>query len=320
MEIYQNISRGVPAKDSVSLNGLIVRTFNFNADPSTQRYAPFSNDNNIKSITIDNQDVLSYFSLFVRDYTPQDSQDPATQPDVPYGDSDAVHKIIPAGNTADRRRHKYTIDSLTPKKDITSNYNDITQNIRLVDDNLKICANNSENGTWKKDAGAVWWVSFESPYITIFQNEGYIDFETFEESDCKEGWNKNMGVIDCYHEVVLDGLLIFPYGPAIISMPNNADKDEFGPYYKDIYDDDVTPTGIGKERYYTKYGKILGSMTANTIGMVSVQGSAIIDDDSVDYDAEAQFDYDQEVVPDIIPSDTTQDTSTDYMPDATVQP
>lgn len=278
----------IQPKDSVSLNGLITRTFNFYANPLAGDLVRGTKGTNIKSIDIDNQDALSYFSLFVKDYTPMGSTD-----DGYYGEADAEHRDIPQGTTADGDVHKYTIDSLTPKKDIISNYNDITQNIRLVDDNLKICANNSEDGTWKKDnSGAIWWESFESPYLTIFQNEGYIDFEKFEESACKKTWNKNMGVIDCYHGLTLDGLLIFPYGPAIISMPNNADKDEFGPYYKDIYDDDVTPTGIGKERYYTKYGKILGSMTANTIGMVSVQESAIIDDDSVDYDAEAQFDYD----------------------------
>ena len=271
-QINTNNRRGIPAKDSVSLNGLVVRTFEFVADPGILfiDLSRLGENPNVKSINIDNQDALSYFSLFVRDYTPGDS-------DVETKDTD----VMPAdGNT-----HKYTIDNLTPKKNIASNYNDITQNIRLVDDNLKICANNSEDGTWKESNNAVWWESFESPYITIFQNEGYIDFTKFEDTSCKIEWNKNMGVIDCYHGVVLDGLLVFPYGPAIISMPNHSIKDEYGPYYRDVYDDDVTYTGNNKERYYTKYGKILGSMTANTIGMVSVIGdSSIIDDDSIDLD------------------------------------
>lgn len=254
-------------KESMSLNGIIVETLNFMAKPMIG----FTN----KIITVDNSDIMSYFSLFVRDYTP----------DV---DADDAPVVRPLGASADGEPdHNYTIDNLTPKKTITSNFNDITQNIRVVDDNLKICANNYEEGTWKKlNDGSVWWESFEPSYITIFQNEGYIDYTRFEDVPCRNTWNKNMGVIDCYHDVSLDGLLIFPYGPAIISMPNGSIPDEYGPYYRDAYDDDIVDTpgrdGINHERYYTRYGKILGSMAAHTIGMVSVIGeTSIIDDDSL---------------------------------------
>ena len=259
-------------KDSMSLNGIIVETLNFKANSLVY-------ESTNKVITVDNSDIMSYFSLFVRDYTPDDAV------------------VCPLGNTGNASAdgepdHNYTIDNLTPKKTITSNFNDITQNIRLVDDNLKICANNYDEGTWKKlNDGSIWWESFKPPYITIFQNEGYIDYTRFENVPCKIAWNKNKGVIDYYHGVSLDGLLIFPYGPAIISMPNNSIPDEYGPYYRDAYDDDIIDTpgqgGINHERYYTKYGKILGSMTANTIGMVSVIGeTSIIDDDSLKYNGD----------------------------------
>lgn len=264
-------SREGTFKDSMSLNGIIAETLNFKAKPNA--WDIITN----KVITVDNSDAMSYFSLFVRDYTP----------DV---DADNAPVVRPLGESADGETdHNYTIDKLTPKKTITSNFNDITQNIRLVDDNLKICANNYDEGTWKKlNDGSVWWESFKPPYITIFQNEGYIDYTRFENVPCKIAWNKNMGVIDYYHGVSLDGLLIFPYGPAIISMPNNSIPDEYGPYYRDAYDDDISDTpgsgGINHERYYTRYGKILGSMTAHTIGMVSVIGeTSIIDDGSLHY-------------------------------------
>ena len=168
------------------------------------------------------------------------------------------------GDTADGRTNDlfwYTPD-FPADVQLISNYSDIINQLRVVDDNIKVCPNNMDKGTWKKDYGKYYWESNEPVYIIIISKEGYLLDRIFSSYNVSSDWC--VGTFDAVpnQELVLDGLLVYPYGPAILSDPNAADSDGYGGNYPDKYD---------SVPFYNKRGKILGSSSERTLGIISIE-------------------------------------------------
>lgn len=272
-------------KDALALNGIVDKSFEFpmwKFNPDISK--PYAYVSSKQSGAISDDDSLIYFGLFVEDKIWTElNADPDTSSDL----------------SADGNNHAYSVDVLTPPVDIESQYNDITRDIRIVNDNVKICPNNSEKGSWihenipySDNARKVRWESIDNVYPMVFQREGYMDTSAvpgptgihgyLDLTGWQKLWSENLGLIDCYHGdnncgIFFNGMLTFPYGPAIIMM-NDTPQDNYGPFYVDMNEtDDGQGSGDDHARYYTKRGKILGSTTDKTMGMISVLSNGYID-------------------------------------------
>ena len=163
--------------------------------------------------------------------------------------------------TADGRSNPTWYNPELPvPQNIEGNYTNMTTNMRVIDENLKICPSNMKDGCWDKDNNKFYWISSKPVYPIITRNEGWLMSQLYEDySDL----NWCAGIMDTLHQIILDGLLIYPYGPAILSHYDEGTHDEYGQYFKDKYDDE--------HPFYHKEGKILGNTGSTTTGMVFVE-------------------------------------------------
>ena len=166
--------------------------------------------------------------------------------------------------------------ALAAEQELTGNYSDITNNTRIVEENLKICPTNMDEGAWHKDSNGYYWVSDRPIYPIVISKEGYYDFSVQDagpiENDSNFPANWDIGTVSANwvndHSsqflpkwtISLNGLLMFPYGPALLSHCDNEDADEYGQYYEDRFD-------VGHP-FYHKQGRILGNTNSITKGMM----------------------------------------------------
>ena len=163
--------------------------------------------------------------------------------------------------TADGRSNPTWYNPELPvPQNIEGNYTNMTTNMRVIDENLKICPSNMKDGCWDKDNNKFYWISSKPIYPIITRNEGWLMSQLYEDySDL----NWCAGIMDTLHQIILDGLLIYPYGPTMLSHYDEGTHDEYGQYYEDKYDDE--------HPFYHKEGKILGNTGSTTTGMVFVE-------------------------------------------------
>ena len=163
--------------------------------------------------------------------------------------------------TADERQNPTWFDPILPQEQqIEGNYTNMTSNMRVVDENLKVCPNNMKDGCWEKDDDKFYWISSKPIYPIITRNEGWLMGQLYEDYS---GLNWCAGIMDTLHQIILDGLLIYPYGPAMLSHYDKEGSDEYGQYYEDKYNEN--------QPFYHKEGKILGNTGSTTTGMVFVE-------------------------------------------------
>lgn len=166
------------------------------------------------------------------------------------------------GEVADERQDAiWHNPTLSPTTNLEGKYTNLTQNTRVVDENLKICPNNMDEGTWGHDSFGYYWVSNKLVYPMIFSQDCYINGEN--------AVNWNVGLFDATHPITVDGLLTYPYGPAILTHFDEGTHDEYGQYYEDKYE--PAPSGGTGKPFYHKEGKILGNTGSTTTGMVFVE-------------------------------------------------
>lgn len=143
-------------------------------------------------------------------------------------------------------------------------YSDITNSMRVVDENLKVCPNNMEEGTWKNDNDEYYWISNKPVYPMIFSRNYYPNGQ-----ETNVYVIKILGIFDAKHPIVVDGLLTYPYGPALLTHFDEDTHDKYGQYYQDKYS--PMPIGGTGKPFYHKQGKILGNTNSTTKGMVFVE-------------------------------------------------
>ena len=167
-----------------------------------------------------------------------------------------------ANEVADERQDAiWHNPTLSPTTNLEGKYTNLTQNIRVVDENLKVCPNNMDDGTWKHDDQGYYWVSNKVLYPMIFSQDCYINGGNAA--------NWNVGLFDAKHPIVVDGLLTYPYGPALLTHFDEDTHDKYGQYYQDKYS--PMPIGGTGKPFYHKQGKILGNTNSTTKGMVFVE-------------------------------------------------
>jgi hypothetical protein len=234
--------------ENASLNGIVMKNFTIKSWYDSETSSP-----EVKSFEIDDSNAISYISVFEK---------------VGGGDLTALDL-----------GKKYRKPEFPNTKILKSKFTDITENLRTLDDNLKVCANNSEDGSWseKRDndnniSGFIWTAN-EPVYPIIIQHEGYFHNEPWEElKELAPFWG--VGIMDFKHDVELNGLLTFPFGPALETLTHSDNpniEDEYGGFYKDFWDfyeyNGRLKTQVTEERYYTRTGRILGNTTCATMGM-----------------------------------------------------
>ena len=119
-------------------------------------------------------------------------------------------------------------------------------------------------------------------YPIIIQHEGYYHDKSWDSMENSvKYWC--VGILDYKDEICLDGLLTFPFGPAILTITHTpAIEDQYGGFYEDYWEnfnDDGSAKSADESRirYYTRTGRILGNTTCQTIGMFTAFTSGMID-------------------------------------------
>lgn len=163
---------------------------------------------------------------------------------------------------------------------LTTQYYDFTKNIRIFDDNIKICPNNIHDGKWKKDGESYYWESFDKiPYIFI-PRCGYI-------GSSKVGDDVGIGVvkIGCGNlkpnseqssqgvPLIFGGLLVYPFSPCVIVKGTNDDLGRIN----DAHEDTIRPiAGVPIScGHYISRGRIMGVTNGEVGGMLSIDQSQI---------------------------------------------
>lgn len=106
--------------------------------------------------------------------------------------------------------------------DVRANYFDITPSLRIVENNVKICPNNSFMGTWRWNSNEteIQWESAEPVPYVIIPYEGYVgrNFNAnTHRGHLKIGCGNFKSDVNANGSpVTLDGVLVYPFTPCVI--------------------------------------------------------------------------------------------------------
>ena len=123
----------------------------------------------------------------------------------------------PIGSPSDEA----SVEVLTAN-DLTANCFDLTHALTVVENNIKICPNNSFMGTWKwnQNETEIQWESAEPVPCVIIPYEGYVGSEfnaNVRRGHLKIGCgNFKTGETSNGLAVTFDGLLVYPFTPCVI--------------------------------------------------------------------------------------------------------
>lgn len=195
-----------------------------------------------------------------------------------FENTDTADISSPVGVQIQGGRRNIRHPELPVAKPIESSYSDMTHHLKVVDDNLKICPYNRQDGSIKNvmvnevSRGYI-WVANEPVYPIIIPKEGYMNFDQIiDQSTTPGGWC--IGICDYDHDVYYDGLLMFPYGPTVLTDLGTP-VDNYGPYMEDFHHPGTGETG---SPYYMKTGRIMGTTTDGTVGLVTIDANATVDE------------------------------------------
>lgn len=150
-----------------------------------------------------------------------------------------------------------------------ANYFDITPSLRMVENNIKICPNNLNMGTWESNSNgrAIAFKLAEPIPLSIIPYEGYIG--SYQVSGGNEGKVK----IGCCNfksssnangeAVVFNGLLVYPFTPCIIMNPSNDQS------INDSQNDAYTGGS-----HKISHGRMMGVTDGSISGMITMLNSS----------------------------------------------
>lgn len=150
--------------------------------------------------------------------------------------------------------------------DISTRYFDITNTIRMVENNVKICPNNAASGSWTLETGGtrrIKWESIEDIPVVIIPQRGYIGAQGVENGIYKMGCGNFKREEEDGVNVSLKGLLVYPHTPCIITL---RDNDAGG--RADIENDANT----GGEHFIST-GRMMGVSDGNVCGIATMVNS-----------------------------------------------
>lgn len=182
------------------------------------------------------------------------------------------------------------IDCL-PTPPLTTKYFDLTPNMRVVSDNVKVCPANVYDGSWKQDSdGRLGWEANEELPIAIIPYEGVI--ESFNGNN-QPGHLKigccNFQTQDANNNSVppmtLQGVLIYPYTACLVMLGPGGTEQEKSMAIKDMFNDAINNPissiqGI-QGHHFISSGRMMGVTNGEVSGMATrvVTGSTVVPDD-----------------------------------------
>lgn len=157
---------------------------------------------------------------------------------------------------------------------LTANYFDITNTMRMVENNIKICPNNIASGSWKYNnvnENNISWESAEDIPLVIIPSSGYIGIQDVEYGIYKMGCgNFKRTEEQAGKNVSLQGLLMYPYTPCIITMnPANTTN----PTNRKIDGNNDIGNGGQGGHHYISTGRIMGVSDGNIFGIATASNS-----------------------------------------------
>lgn len=150
---------------------------------------------------------------------------------------------------------------------ISSNYFDLTHRIRVVENNVKVCANNVNDGAWRTDTNnQIGWFSNDELPIVIIPYEGKIANTSASSYPgaikLGVGNRQNMSVTNI-GSMALHGMLIYPYTPALIVLDDNGNTNtDF-----DAYEDTTKEIGYTQGSIFINTGRMMGVSEGNVTGI-----------------------------------------------------
>ena len=145
---------------------------------------------------------------------------------------------------------------------IETTYFDMTHTMMVASDNLKICPNNAEDGVWTLQGNhRVYWTSNNPVVVSVIPYEGFI-------GDVDMSSNQGAMKLGCGSprvgtnkpSISLQGLLMFPYTPCIITKADSQEIDRMNDTYND-----ASRGG----QYYISTGRMMGVTGGKIAGMAS---------------------------------------------------
>ena len=150
---------------------------------------------------------------------------------------------------------------------ISTNYFDLTPRIRVVENNVKVCPNNVNDGAWQTNTNnQIGWFANDELPIVIIPYEGKIAnvSASYNPGAIKLGVGnrQNMNTANI-GSMALHGMLIYPYTPALIVLDNHGNTNaDF-----DAYEDTIKESGYTQGTIFVNTGRMMGISEGNVNGI-----------------------------------------------------
>lgn len=159
---------------------------------------------------------------------------------------------------------------------ISTNYFDITPRMRMLENNVKICPNNINDGVWQQESNKIYWQSSNEVPIVVIPYEGKVAGwdASSNKGAVKIGvGNLKYGETSGIGSMALHGMLIYPYSPAIVILDGDGDMNA----QKDYVEDAIVASGYNNGSIFVNTGRMMGVSDGNTCGInYSVISNGII--------------------------------------------
>lgn len=187
---------------------------------------------------------------------------------IAYGtdlSTDNIVSVFNAPNTSSSTQFGVTTQGVR-SPEITANFFDLTPRIRIVENNIKVCPNNINDGAWQQDSNSkIYWQSANEVPIVVIPFEGKVACwdASSNKGAVKLGvGNMKYGEDDTIGSMALHGMLIYPYTPAVISLDDGDMKPQ-----KDRYEDAIMASGYTQGTILVNTGRMLGISDGNVCGV-----------------------------------------------------
>ena len=150
---------------------------------------------------------------------------------------------------------------------ISTNYFDLTPRIRVVENNVKVCPNNVNDGAWQTNTNnQIGWFANDELPIVIIPYEGKIASvsASYNPGAIKLGVGnrQNMNTANI-GSMALHGMLIYPYTPALIVLDDHGNTNaDF-----DAYEDTIKESGYTQGTIFVNTGRMMGISEGNVNGI-----------------------------------------------------